>query len=111
MYEMLKQPLGYWDTSGVPAIDWMFMEDYTFNQPIGHWASGATSMYEMFNRPIGYLDTSGATAMYWMLMENSTFNQLSGIAMPPAQRRCTRRIQLEKLFQVVAHATQAALYR
>ena len=61
---------------------WMFIQNTSFNQPIGNWnTSKVTNMEGMFqfatvfNQDIGNWDTSSVTTMKLMFYQNPVFNQ------------------------------------
>ncbi|EXA67172.1 hypothetical protein J504_1121 [Acinetobacter baumannii 348935] len=81
----VKTDLTKWDISSVTNISYMFLDNTTFNQPIGNWNvskvinmnyvfSGAAA----FNQPIGNWDVSNVTTMRYMFSGAAAFNQPVG---------------------------------
>ena len=74
-----------WDLSTVTSLNNMFLDNITFNQPIGNWdVSDVTTMGSMFqgasvfNQPIGNWDVSNVTSMTRMFEKATIFNQFIG---------------------------------
>lgn len=74
-----------WDMSSVTSLVEMFLNNITFNQPIGIWnVSNVTNMLDTFrnaysfNQPIGDWDVSKVTTMHQTFMGASSFNQPIG---------------------------------
>ena len=74
--------LSKWDISSVTRLSDMFLDNITFNQPIGNWnVSKVTNMGSMFrgatafNQPIGNWDVSKVTNMSLMFQGATAFNQ------------------------------------
>ncbi len=74
-----------WNTAAVTDMSAMFLNAYSFNQPIGSWNTAAvTNMGGMFfqayafNQPIGSWNTAAVTNMNAMFYRNSAFNQPIG---------------------------------
>ncbi|CAN1505324.1 Bacterial surface protein 26-residue repeat [Paracoccaceae bacterium] len=77
--------IGYWDTSSVTDMRYMFYDVTVFNQDIGGWdTSSVTNMSYMFssawafNQDIGDWDTSSVTNMFNMFDFATAFNQYIG---------------------------------
>jgi surface protein len=69
-------------TSLMTDMKWFFLNQATFNQPIGAWdTSNVTTTHgtfqgcSIFNQPIGEWDTSNVTTMDGMFQSSSIFNQ------------------------------------
>ena len=74
--------IGYWDTSSVTDMRYVFYDVTVFNQDIGGWdTSSVTNMSDMFssawafNQDIGDWDTSSVTNMFNMFDFATAFNQ------------------------------------
>ncbi len=81
----VKADLTKWDTSSVTSLSVTFLDNITFNQPIGNWdVSNVTNMSgtfygaAAFNQPIGNWDVSNVTNMDGMLRGTTAFNQPIG---------------------------------
>lgn len=72
--------IGYWDTSRVTRMDYMFAEATTFNQSLDWDTSSVNTMDYMFNgatsfnQPLNW-DTSNVTNMAYMFRDASSFDQ------------------------------------
>ena len=78
----VKTDLTKWDISSVTSLNDMFLNNITFNQPIGNWnVSNVTNMNGMFNgaatfnQPIGNWNVSKVTNMGYMFNGATAFNQ------------------------------------
>ena len=78
----VKTDLTKWDISSVTSLADMFLDNITFNQPIGNWnVSNVTAMNGMFsratafNQPIGNWNVSNVTNMGGMFNGATSFNQ------------------------------------
>jgi surface protein len=72
-------------TSRIIEMDALFLDDNSFNQPIGNWdVSNVTNMAAMFkqansfNQDISYWDVSSVTNMQMMFFIATSFNQFIG---------------------------------
>ena len=80
--DTVKNDLTKWDISSVTSLADMFLDNLTFNQPIGNWnVSKVTNMGAMFsgatsfNQPIGNWNVSNVTSMGYMFQGATAFNQ------------------------------------
>lgn len=81
----VKTYLTKWDISSVTSLKEMFLDNITFNQPIGNWnTSNVTSMEgvfrrsAIFNQDITRWNVSNVTSMTYMFYEAAAFNQPIG---------------------------------
>ena len=81
----VKSDLTKWDISSVTSLIGTFVENTTFNQPIGNWnVSNVTSMYQLFdnaflfNHPIGNWNVSNVASTGAMFRRATAFNQPIG---------------------------------
>ena len=78
----VKTDLTKWDISSVTSFSDMFLDNLTFNQPIGNWnVSNVTDIGGMFrgatsfNQPIGNWNVSNVNNMISMFQGATAFNQ------------------------------------
>ncbi|MCU4365651.1 DUF285 domain-containing protein [Acinetobacter variabilis] len=78
----VKTDLTKWDISSVTSLNDMFLDNITFNQPIGNWnVSNVTNMSSIFrgaatfDQPIGNWNVSNVTNMSAMFRDATLFNQ------------------------------------
>lgn len=81
----VRTDLTKWDMSSVTSLREMFLDNITFNQPIGNWnISDVTEMNAMFrgaiafNQPIGNWNVSNVTNMSGVFFWSRSFNQPIG---------------------------------
>lgn len=74
--------IGYWDTSSVTSMRYMFAYNSHFNQEIGGWdVSNVEDMNytfmraSSFNKDIGEWDVSSVTGMRYLFLNATVFNQ------------------------------------